>query len=383
MNSLSTLYLPDTGPDPRQLAGLLLFFDSIFHYLPVEAPANDQNTTPATSTDLCTAYAPAPCGSERDRFLRLVADFDKLRNAPGQLSTLSLAALAARQHGDPDEISSGAVFSALTGSHERQADRDQEAPLWQARLVLKLAETLDRQEREIEEHLADLSTQKQVLFETLKGPLLAEENEIIQDEAALIFAEFAALPTAGIRTSELKAPPAGLDRQRLVALARLFFADQSATKPAILSTARQDVAEALFDAGEKLTKKPPVKLLALALPALDSLPIASCSDDDFLARRTAFRRAAEGNLADITACLRDAAVSPPPMAAEAVGAWRKALTEYFPAGRTGGRLLTFYRLPDISSAVLFRHLAQEKTTDRFKTSTPAEQGILLAVVSRP
>ena len=95
MNPLDALYFPDTVPDPGELARLLLFFDTIYHYLPNEATDAEQLdakvTGPATP---CRSYPPVPFGKDLEEFRRLVKKLMNRPYIPGQLSSLSLATLS-------------------------------------------------------------------------------------------------------------------------------------------------------------------------------------------------------------------------------------------------------------------------------------------------
>jgi hypothetical protein len=180
-----------------------------------------------------------------------------------------------------DERSVRSIVQALGGRPAAEAEGAKAAAreeLWQARLLLRLAEILNQEEQELQEELAAISIKEQELFEALKG------------EPEIAFA----LP--GLQQSISRPPvrPEILVR----AWARLFLADPRQDSHTILVSGQPDAVELLFDANEALSGKRPARLFRIPLPAAGAL-----ERDAFIDARTAFRVAAKETLAGFASLL--------------------------------------------------------------------------------
>ena len=122
---------------------------------------------------------------DRDRFLHLLHDIRNKKDAyVEQLSYLTLASLSApTSRGDS---SKQAILSSLFQGVEQGSDARTEQDrlaLWQARLVLKIAEILDREEEELAWQLATIDDQEIALFRRLQGEIKKSgEGEIVEED---------------------------------------------------------------------------------------------------------------------------------------------------------------------------------------------------------
>jgi len=165
----SVLLFPETEPSIHDMEKLLFFFNSLSYYLPAETGDEGKNKQ-NSFTNLCSGYVPAPLHEDLTRFNRLLREMENSR--PDDLARLfSTAAspIATGQIRDKDEATSGSVLSALQNDNGKKAQAQNKERLWQARLILKLAEMLDRRENEVRQGLALISSAEQKNFASLEG----------------------------------------------------------------------------------------------------------------------------------------------------------------------------------------------------------------------
>ena len=243
MNQSNTLFFPDTRV-PETAAGLLLLFEKIFFYLPAEpGPAAVGESDLFCDMGLYQGFAPAPLGDDLDRFDRTIRELQvNLYDYGERLRRLSVASLTAEHSSDNDETSVSSLVSAILTNHEPIAEKEPSAgkernELWQARIVLKLAESYDREKEEIDARLAKLSLRENEMLSRLTG-----------DDKDEGLGKIPSAPGGGLWT---QTDPL---RQRIKAWSHLFLADSENNQthaPYILSTTRLDVVEILFDAYEE------------------------------------------------------------------------------------------------------------------------------------
>ena len=358
----SALIFPETEPSVPAAAKLLLFFAALSYYLPTEADGpKDRNS--GFFTDLCTGYAPAPLGHDLSRFNRLLREMETSR--PDEFSRLFSAARTPGGSGlarDRDETSAGSVYSALHMDVGAKAAILNKERLWQARLILKLAELLNRREAEVRQGLAQISSVEQKLFAALGGLGEAETDDpaelsgpdkLLHPKAAEILA-----PESWPATSGLLIP------LRLKAWAELYLADPSDPHPLILVTANPESGSSLLDGYENTWRRDPQKLFSLAIPAFH-LTAAAESAEQYLASRNTFRRAARDTLEYFAGLLRETAASTRPatdnqeeaaILAENISAWEEKANIHFPGPGKESRKLDFYCFPAVSCAELLQRL---------------------------
>ncbi len=247
MNQISASVFPDTLPDPELMFPLVQVFDRLVYLQAVE------DEPPAAHAPLIEQLgrqgrlrlvAPVPLGDQRQRFLALVHDL-RQRGADyiSQLSMLTLAGI----HQPERAESKQAIVSNLLGSAEISARKEEEMLLWQARLVLKLAEIHAIEQAELDEALARIALRQ--------DELLAE----LREEADELFALTESLTHSGHRAEALLS-------HRLKAWSRLAFHDAALRWPQVLVTGYEAALATVSETYEKRQRREPVRLGRLLLP---------------------------------------------------------------------------------------------------------------------
>lgn len=393
MNRLNALYFPDTVPDPGLCRQLLLFFDKISQYQASElSAAGDTEQSPPgdflTASGLYSWYPPAPLGDDLNRFKRLVHELQDRQNDYGsRLTGLSLIAPTFDQ-ATGMEASTTALAAALSGGQQPDdrcsvTEARRRENLWQARLLLTLAEILDRQNLEIARELQKIRDRERKLFLNLKGI----------DQGSTNPAAEIPLPASTIPT-ETNPEDKRLLKERTKAWAQLFVAEQDGEqRPAyhLLVTGRPAAASFLFDRYETLYRRPPVPLFTI------TLPMVTATGEEYLARRNALRASTGTTFMSICESLRKITVAPPPGTADRgdpeppgdlarlATAWQSVLQKNFKETQENlaetGRL-TLYLFENTSLASLCRQAFSLTEPNRQQTSGPPAANSLLAVIDR-
>lgn len=244
MTLLHAYHFPETDITLADIQRQLLFFAQISYLEPVE---NDQREV----DELCTAYTPAPLGDDLQRFQHLLAELKGNEAAfyQGQLSNLALEFMENRDPKSVQDIINNLQPPANQPTPAPQSPTTREE-LWRARLLLKLAEILRREERELAQGLALLEERQAELFNELKG----DDLEDLLDTLEI--------------TPNLKSP---VRVESLIkAWGRLLLAGDQ--QPWLLNCFSQEAAEPFFEVNEKLSGQRPVRLLRLPLPNCDQDP---------------------------------------------------------------------------------------------------------------
>lgn len=157
MNSFETLFFPETDIFNERNYPLLLFFTPL-HFLQVVEPAPGSAINSEAElflkSGLCQAHIPAPLKDNREQFLRLIRDIGgQMEHPVAQLSELTTELAATPTDSSHLNSKHKLIFSLLQeyGVKPAIAERDQQ--LWQARLVLAMAEILDSNEEALREQL--------------------------------------------------------------------------------------------------------------------------------------------------------------------------------------------------------------------------------------
>ncbi len=244
MNIMKGLYFPDTAPSHSRLDSLLCLLDEIEYYRIVEGEEDDGDSFPYRQGRVVL-----PLGEQREHFLAMIRDI-KAHAADfygGYLATLSADALV-----DRDESSVHQLIAGLHGvKKETDPDPRLTQKIWQARLVLRLAEMLNRERLELARDLSELKRSERALFEGLKGELDARD----QDEGGVI--------DTGNNISGLGQEGPGCERL-LKAWSVLYAMDPE--QAPLLVTGSEEAAAHLFDGWEELTGSRPPLLAAIELP---------------------------------------------------------------------------------------------------------------------
>ena len=333
MNQITASVFPDTLPDPELMFPLVQVFDQLVYLQAVE------NEPPAAHASLIEQLgrqgrlrlvAPTPLGDQRQRFLTLIHDM-RQRGADyiSQLSMLTLAGI----HRPERAESKQAIVSNLLGSAEISARKEDEMLLWQARLVLKLAEIHAIEQAELDEALVRIALRQ--------DELLAE----LREEADELFALTESLADSGHRAETLLP-------HRLKAWSRLAFHDAALRRPHVLVTGYEAALATLSETYEKRQRRQPVRLASLTLPhaeaqRLDSAwsetlrPAVPCLTEAFaaLARPEVLHQVE----IDHTAALFS----------QGAAQWAEVVEQRFPAAHCGRCRLELYYFPGTTDRRLF------------------------------
>ena len=352
---LSALVIPETKPAVHVMGSLLMFFESLSFYLPAESDSADPGEL-SPLKESCTGYAPAPLGEDLKRFNRLLQEMANSRSDDlARLFSSAKSPIAAGEVRDRTETSTGSVFAALHMDNSKIAHIQQKERLWQARLVLKLAELLDRREREVREGLAHITRAEQKILSLLEGDnatgqAVPEEISELEQGAQLI---------AGPEYAEVHAggSSAMLANLRLKAWAELFLADNSPDRPAVLVAPLLHYGNSILDGYESIWKKEPEKLFTVTLPGIPGPESPVFPEEQYFSERTKLRQAVHNHLASLGNYLRETACSDSRHATvpENVAAWEEAVKTCFPALKAQ-RKLDFYCFPGTSPENLLAKL---------------------------
>lgn len=253
MNTLEALYFPGTEIYSASQFPIFLLFGKLHLIKPVEDQDQRDDTADIfTTAGLCQAHTPCPLGDQRERFEHLLRDIrERKDDYAAQLSNLTVASFSAKKKSVDD--SSHSIISSLLGTPEVQEDEDdiRNTELWQSRLILKIAEQLDREEEEVAVRMALLDDDEQGLFKTLQGELDEEEETL--------FGELLELK------SRLNKPSAASVNTRLKAWSRIYRENPSSLAPICL-THMEDAADPLLEKYEEKMQLPPLERLHLSLP---------------------------------------------------------------------------------------------------------------------
>ncbi len=340
MKSLSTLVFPDTDIFSERLYPLLLFCTPLFYLQPVE---RNPEASPPDEPDifiksgLCQAHTPAPLGQDRARFLRLIDDIAQRRDDyAAQLSSLIMASMSSEKTETARENRSQ-IISSLFNERSTAADSDKTAgALWQARLVLAIAELLDREEAELRQNLNLLDEQELEMYRSLHGE--SDQNE------SGSFADIERL-TAGLD----QARPREMQMRFKSWLALMRAAPIPAVSLWLASS--QDGADQLLNEVDKHGTGQALPILKLALPDRieASAPYVASRIQDF-------HRSAAEVLSKLGSDLQQMSLRELhtrasvddllPAASGDVSRWNELVEDHFPAGSHGRGSLYFYLLPD-------------------------------------
>ena len=242
---------PDTLPRDKVLFPLVQVLPRIVYYQPVEEQTAVDSCSPLgqslITADRLLLHIPAPLGQDRNRFLALIHDITQRGgDYMAQLAQLSLAGMTRGQRAmesRPSIISTLLGQSGITGQNQDITD----LALWQARLVLKLAEQFEREQKELEKQLEKITCQQNGLVRELRE----EDNE---DE---IFSLTRSLQGHIHQQDQLT-------WLRCKAWTRLFCLGSSRMEPDLLITTHSDCLERLLEKYVVLSgvaAAPPLRLL--------------------------------------------------------------------------------------------------------------------------
>ena len=288
MNMMRGLYFPGTGPKKEVFCSLLCLLDKVDFYQIVEKEEADGCGNDGAA--YWESHVVLPLGEDRDRFLAMIRD---IKTHAADFYGGYLAALSDDSLVDRGESSVWQLVANLHGESEA-SNHDQvlTEKLWQARLVLKLAEILTEERAEIADGLTEFGRKERAVFNALKGGL-GDSGEC--DEV--------------FRTNDLNIAPSqdGTHVGHLLkAWGALFVMDTN--KHSFMVTDSEDGAAILFDAWEELSAEQPQLLVELDLPFVESVAAMEGIRDELEAAGTVTREGLkeilEGDTVSVTANLK-------------------------------------------------------------------------------
>ncbi len=328
MSPFPALLCPDTQPAAADCRPLLLLADTLAYYRLLADDPTPSELAPLTEAGLCQSHTPVALGEHLPRFRQLLHELGRAGN---EFYGGSLNALARAGQPHPDEA---AVWSLVTnlrrqGKGTPTAEQELET-VWNALLLLKLAEQYQAEEREIAAELAAFERKQAAIFEELKG-----------DE------EFAA-QLAAIQAEEHAAT--GCNQERLTrAWGQLFLRDSQEFP--LLAMPHPGPALLLLDLAAALSDARPV--------ALCSLPVPEVAESLFAEARQHWRTSEADLIARLHSLLftfaRDG-VAEPATYETLSHQWEQAVGRHF-AGQPQ-RLVTLTALPGASLPSLFARLTR-------------------------
>jgi hypothetical protein len=287
-NMLSALYFPTLRPNPAWIAAISTLVDRLVCYGAVEG---------GEPVPGCEARVAAPLGPERERFLALLREMTG-RDAEYFKGQLAMPAFGPGR--DRDEASGRSLTAALQrrkGGAAAELARARIERLWQARLMLSLAEKVSVAEAEIHQELAAATRKQKALLRALQG-----EGDEAEESRPL------SSPALG------SAPRSYRMRDLLGAWAVLFAEDRS--PESFLVTDDQEAGELLLDEVERRTPGAGLYLADLPLP----LPAGSVAPD------AAGEKARKDLAAALAAVVAHGLEATRARLEEAVGGWGKSFS---------------------------------------------------------
>lgn len=258
MQSLDSLYFPETVLSHHLRNTLLLLPDTLHFLQPVEGENFTANDL-FMEKGICQAHTPFPLGKDKDRFLALIGEIQEQKSSNAeQFSHLTLAHLSEElQRGDQNHRSIMANLKAghVTSTPEEDA-KQRQAKLWQARLVLVLAEILDIEEAELAEQFSDIDATERSLFQDLKGDIDRNTEEEPDDP----FAELTRI------RAKLNQQRPGTVKKRFQAWKTFYASGNLPGNFWLWITAIEEAGEILISNYEEKSGRVSVPLLRLNLP---------------------------------------------------------------------------------------------------------------------
>ncbi|MCI5147833.1 MAG: hypothetical protein D3916_00185 [Candidatus Electrothrix sp. MAN1_4] len=344
---------PNTLPEDEFVFPLAQLFEQLFFLRPVE---EDQSETDSPlvhamlhamadqqeANKIINYFCPSRLGRDRDVFLGLLRDIClRPGDYAGHLAQLSAGRVPAVQEDETEHSIINTLLDqtgirAGSGEHTLESGKGQEenaaSRLWQARMLLKLGEFVDRQHIEIRRSL-DRTTQ--------------EQKELLKELRREEWASDVDLPT----TLPAEEIPLEQVRLRLKAWSRLFSLSAGGFHNTAFITQDSDALEALLECYQQKYPDTPQRLFSLPLPMLGDVGDVGHAENEVLDRRNRFQEKAGSLLAAIRTLPTRSRQSVFSKQQEA--AWGDLLEQHYPAAEHGRCFLTLYSLADVVPQHLF------------------------------
>ncbi len=340
MNSFDTLFFPETDIFNEKRYPLLLFFTPL-HFLQVVEPGPDSITNSEAGLflkrGLCQAHVPAPLGDNREQFLRLIRDIgERKERFVAQLRGITTDSDPLPAGNKPLDFKYSIVSSLLQKYGMKHVITGTDLELWQARLVLAIAEILDCNEEALQEQFSFFNEDEIAAFRALQKETDPDEDDLF------------------IESENIKAV---LEKSRLGNITKRFDAwlrllqNQPIPPVKVWLASTRASAEQIFNRYESTCKAHAVPLLKLAIPAQ-----IAASGKYVLEEIEKFHKSTiqihRGLVADFERTVktfphvRDMEESLLPYGTDWAEQWENALDDVFPASNYGRNDITFFLLPD-------------------------------------
>ncbi len=321
MRTLKSLYFPGTSIYSPQQYPMFLLPLNIHILQPVEDMAIAKDATLADTfikNGFCQGYTPKPLGEDRGKFIQLLNDIQQRKDDyAAQLSHLTIAAMSDRKERQL-ESRNDILSSLISGQEPRQKTEDNEkADLWKARLILKLAEILEKEEEDLSRNLT--------LLEDYETELIQELQGIQDEEEGNPFADLQQLK------KNMISQRAGTSQNRLKAWQKLVKDSQEIKEIETFVTDSNDATELLLERFHEAEGKTPEVSFSLSLPA-----ITSWNNDDSVEQIVNFRKDFENHEKLIT-MLKDGKADK-----ELIAQWNTAIEKTFPENNFGKKQVRVY-----------------------------------------
>ena len=345
MNSYATLLFPDTDIFSENTYPLLLFFTPL-HFLQLVEPGAeaksgvDNETNLFLQRGLMEAHNPAPLGADRQQFLRLIDDIPKRKEQyVAHLGVMVAGSKTAPPDAGASHEKHGIVSSLLREYGILQQGPETNLELWQARLVLAIAEMLVSEENalreELSEQLAFFSEEEITALRSLQAQGI-NEDDFFNDLQSI--------------RAQLEKPRLSDTLKRFEAWLRLMKNQPLPPVKVWLASSRAS-AEQIFNRYELTRKTGAIPLLKLAVPAFidASVKYVVQQIEEFQQATTAIHQGLVADferVAKTVPYVHDSHESLLPYGTDWAGKWEEMLDVYFPASKDGRQYITFYLLPD-------------------------------------
>lgn len=361
MNKLNTLYFPDTAVFSEIQYPLFLLIDKLHYLSPIEISEENEAKDIFVEQGFCQVHTPLPLGEDRERFIHLLKDIQLRKDDyVSQLSALTIEGLA--QRGQTDDESKNAIMASLLGgevltSGEKEEELEAKSALWQARLVLALGETLDREEEELASHLSFWDEQEMELFKQLQGESEDDEDNPFQELLDI--------------QQKVNTPNPVMMKNRCKAWQKLM-GEATPGNTMIWVATRQEAVDYLFDEYEKKTGNEPYLCDKLQLPASigRDMPFVTDSITEFHQENSQLLETIAEAINGLTSTENQDDLPERPVISPTIETqWDEAVEKQYPENLYGRKGVRIYFLKNFSA------------TDLIKQPVAQGNGILIQLLS--
>ncbi|XCN71746.1 MAG: hypothetical protein Q3M24_15710 [Candidatus Electrothrix aestuarii] len=402
---------PNILPEERIVFPLIPFFEQILFLRPVEddlpeldSPLFHTLAEQAEGSTFLEYTCPAPLAGDRAAFLALLRDIaSRPEDYSGHLGNLTagLGRVVPQEEREQSIMDTLLQQTGIQIQVKKQNNTPEPAKgqgknatsvqLWQARLLLKLGESVDRNQAEIHRNLDRMLRQQDDLLRELR-----KEEGADLSSADVLGDALGMLPDEELSSAQ--------QRLRLKAWSRLFALSEEQFDRTVFISRSSDALEALLEQYQQDYGKSAQKVLRLSLPAVfspaSSLVSASAASEgqgEVLSQREGFQDAVapilktirgmlSETLGEVTGVARAADAADTSMSLfsqqEDEDAWNELLERHYPAAEYGRAFLTLYLFPEISPQRLFlRTFARQDEPPAYAAVRSTKRGTLLGILT--